>query len=92
MMGGRQGVKGVFVPLSGIFVIKNWPQTLSTETLGQISLSHTYFCHHLSLHKLNAYTFSFQLQSLSDLSQRTWGPSPPSLLLSSSSDLPEPLS
>lgn len=41
-VGGRQEVKGALVLLSSCFIVKNWPQTLSTGTRGQIFLCHTH--------------------------------------------------
>lgn len=60
--GGKKGqeIKGAFVLLSGFFVVKNWPPTLFTETLGQIFLCHTHFpvttCHTT---KLSAHTSTY---------------------------------
>lgn len=91
MTGGGQGVKGAVVLLSGVFVVKNWPQTLSTETLGQIFLCHAH-CHRLSHHKADCIHFLLPLQSLSDPAQPTLGTLTILSLTGSSQDLPKSLS
>lgn len=63
-MGGGQGVKGALVLLSGVFVVKSWPQTLSTEALGPIFLCHAHSVTACHTTKLTAHTFSLQLPAL----------------------------
>lgn len=81
--GGGQEVKGAFVLLSGLVVVKNWPQTLSTRSLGQVFLGHT----HLPVTSLSHHTAAHtHLDIYANLAFRSWqsppmGPSPQSLSL-----------